>query len=498
MIEVIVYAMVYMGSALMLYNIYSYARYTRRLQSEESWKTERTVLYVPTVLLVLFFVGYIMVGLFGNPDLVISGILFGGSIFVFVMFLFMQRITDRIQANERIEAKLMVAEQSNSAKTEFLASVSHEMRTPMNAIVGYAALALSNPDVTGETRVQLERIETSARHLEALINDILDMNSMETGELALQEAPFDLEELVDHIDSMAKVECEEKGIAYSSSVEEEAIGRYRGDADKLRRVLLNILQNAVKFTEAPGDVVLLVECSASDGGRRTLRFSVSDTGIGIAEESLPTLFDAFVQEDATYTNRYGGSGLGLALAKRLVDLMGGSIEVTSVKGAGSTFVVSVGFEELGPAEEALDDGSSATELADLCGRHVLVVDDIDVNAEILCDLLELEDVTSDRAENGEEAVRMFAESAPHAYDAILMDLRMPVMDGFEATRTIRALDRSDAKAMPIIAITANTSPEDRRNAIAVGMNEHLSKPVEADELYYNLRKCIARNDRGVA
>lgn len=507
-ITVAIYAMVYLGSALMLHNIYRYVRYARGVQRDENWQTERTVLYIPIALLVLFFIGYLVVGLLGNPDLVMSGILFGGSIFVFVMFVIMQRITERIQENKDLEAKLIAVEQSNRAKESILSSVSHEMRTPMNAIVGLTVIALKNPELPEETREQLVRIDASAQHLQCLINDMLDMGSMESGKLTLKEGPFSLCELVEQINAMITVQCNEKSLEYSSSVGEGVAGRYVGDADKLRRALLNILQNAVKFTHSPGAVSFAVELAAAGDELRTLRFLVSDTGIGIDEEFVPTMFDVFSQEDATTTNRYGGSGLGLAITKSIVDLLGGTIDVETQKGEGTTFAVTV---DLKVCEEDEDEATAAhtptaipaaaastdaSELADLSGRRVLIVDDIDVNAEILEDLLDLEGVMCDRAENGQAALNTFAQSEAGTYDAILMDLRMPVMDGFEAARAIRALDRDDARCVPIVAVTANTSQEDQRRVLESGMDEHLSKPVDVDKMYHTLQVLIGRNERG--
>ena len=512
MLSVVTYALVYLGSALMVYNIYCFASYARRLQEKEDWGKERTLLYVPILLLVLFLLGYLAVGLFGNPDMVIAVILFGGSVFVYIIFRFLQLITHRIQANERLEAELMAAEESNRAKTSFLSSMSHEMRTPMNAIVGLDTIALKSSDLTTEMRDYLEKIGIAARHLQGLIDSILDLSSVESEQLILRREEFSLRAVLDEVDVSTRLQCAQKGLEYQCDVADDVYAEYLGDASRVRQVLLIILDNAVKFTPAPGSVRLAVEPASADtspveGEQFGIRFVVSDTGIGIDEDFLPRLFEPFSQEDATTTNRYGGGGLGLALAQQIVALMNGKIDVESTKGEGSTFVVTLGLEvsksDVGVQDDAsAEDLSAVTDvpadapLADLSGRHMLVVDDIDVNAEIVADLLELEDVTTDRAENGQVAVDLFAQSPIGYYDAVLMDLRMPVMDGFESARTIRALDRPDARTVPIVALTANAYEDDKRRTLEAGMNTHLAKPVDADELYYTLGVLIECDANG--
>lgn len=498
MMTVAIYAMVYLGSALMVWNIVRYARYARRMEQTVDWRQGRATLYIPVMLLVFFLLGYLGIGLFGRPDMLVAGILFGGSIFVFIVFVLLERITDRIQMSERLEAELMAAEQSNQVKSSFLSSVSHEMRTPMNAIIGLDVIALANPDLDDDVRRQLEQIGESAQHLEGLIDDMLDMSTMESGRMELHEEPFRLGELLNQIDAMIAPQCSIKGLEYSSSITEDADGWYLGDANKLRRAMLNILQNAVKFTAAPGTVTFAVTKLVGGGDKPTLLLSASDTGIGIDEEFLPSLFDAFAQEDVTTTSRYGGSGLGLSIAKQIVDSMDGSIDVTSRKGEGSTFVVSVSLATCEPAEQdaRLAAGAKTDGLVELGGAHILVVDDIDMNAEIMADLLDLEGATCDHAENGQVAVDMFAQSPVGSYDAILMDLRMPVMDGFESARCIRALHRPDAQTVPIIALTANASEDDRVRSLEAGMDNHLPKPVDVDTVYYWLRVFMTKKARG--
>jgi CheY-like chemotaxis protein len=261
-----------------------------------------------------------------------------------------------------------------------------------------------------------------------------------------------------------------------------------GDSLRLRQVLLRILENAAKFTPEGGLVRFVTEQLPREGERCVLRFTVSDNGVGIDEAFIPRMFDYFSQEDATATNRYGGSGLGLAITKKLVDMMDGEIAVESRKGVGSTFTVTV---RLGAVEGTAEQTAEQTERASLAGRHILIVEDVDMNADLLADLLELEEITSERAENGRVAVDRFAQTPEGYFDAILMDLRMPVMDGLEAARTIRALPRPDASRVPIIALTANAFEEDVRQSMEAGMNAHLPKPVDTDLLYDTLRELVA-------
>ena len=484
-----IYGMIVLGSALMVYNIYSYIRFSKRLQEKDDWGRERKILNIPIVLLVMFLFGYIAVGVFGKPDLIVSGILFGGSIFVFVICTLMQRITDRVQESERLKGQLMAAEQSSQAKTRFLSTMSHEMRTPLNAVLGLSDLAGRDASLRPETRRQIEQISISSRHLMGLINNILDMNDIESGKMELKEEPFSLRETLELLDVITRNQCDEKGLTYTSSTDGPLDDLYMGDGLKLKEALLNILDNAVKFTPAPGAVTFTVGQIAAEGQTRTLRFTVRDTGVGIAESLLPNLFTPFTQEDDSNTSAFGGSGLSLAVSRKIVKLMGGDIAVESAKGKGSVFTVTV---PLNACEKKVEPPPGDEAETSLGGRHVLIAEDIDLNAELLADLLDLEGVTSDRAENGQVAVDMFAASAPGAYDAILMDLRMPVMDGLDAARAIRALDRPDAKTVPILALTANAFEEDVRNSLEAGMNIHLAKPVETDILFDSIKHLIAQ------
>lgn len=483
----IIYGMIYLGSVLMVYNIYCFIRFAQYIRGRESMGKENSILYIPIVLLVFFLMGYLIIGIFGKPDFIIGGVLFGGSIFVFIMHRVLYGVTQRVIDHEQREAKLMASEESNRAKTRFLASMSHEMRTPMNVILGLDRLALKNPDVSPEVRDQLMKIEVSGTYLLELINNILDLNYMESGELTAKSEEFSLNELMTRLNVIAEEVCTEKGLTYHSFVTDSVSPYYIGDEMLIEQVLLNILDNAVKFTDAPGDVTFSVDRISCQEDTDILEFTVSDTGVGIDPEFLPKVFDLFSREDASTTNRYGGSGLGLAAAKNKAELMDGKLSVSSEKNTGSVFKLSIPMKQGVPA----DDLPPAEERSEpLAGRRILVAEDIPENAEIVMDLLELQEAESEHAENGQIALDMFSRSSPYYYDAVLMDLRMPVMDGLTATRRIRELDRPDAGTVPILALTANAYESDIRQSIEAGMNVHLTKPVDADELYKALEDTI--------
>ncbi len=397
--------------------------------------------------------------------------------------------------NEALKEALTRAEEANKAKTAFLSNMSHEIRTPMNAIIGLDSIALRDPDISPHTRDELLKIGASAKHLLSLINDILDMSRIESGRMELKEKAFSLRELLEQINIIAGGQCDDKGLSY----EHRCIGTpgafFMGDDLKLKQVLINILGNAVKYTNTPGRVLFTVEQQGS-GEESSLCFTVADNGIGMDEEFLTRLFDPFSQEDETTTNRYGGSGLGMAITKRMVDMMGGEIRVESEKGVGSTFTVTVPLRETEAEGEMAAPAAAAEEEktdrgADVAGLHVLIVEDQEMNAEVLTDLLELVEISSEWAKNGKLAVERFEESEENHFDAILMDMRMPVMDGLDATRAIRALEREDAGTIPIIALTANAFEEDVRHCLEAGMNTHLSKPVDIDLLCETLSRLIA-------
>ena len=523
---------------------------------------------------------------------------------------------------------LAAAEEANRAKTVFLSNMSHEIRTPMNAIIGLNSLALRNENLPAETREYLEKIGGSARHLLGLINDILDMSRIESGRIVLRREEFSFRSMLEQINTMVMSQCAEKGLKYECQVLGGVSDYYIGDDMKLKQVLINILSNAIKFTDAPGSVSLTVERTGTFQDQSTIRFVVRDTGIGMDSSFLPRVFDSFTQEDSTRSSKYGSTGLGMAITKSIVELMNGSISVESRKGEGSAFTVIIPLRNSahqGPATHYIkpedmhvlivDDEEIAAEharmvldevgiqadtslsgedalhmlevrhakhtpynlvlldwkmpemdglevarrirsrfdnettviiltsfnwdeimdealhigvdsflakplfasnvvdeferlarknnmslfkerkRADLKGRHILLAEDILINAEIMKELLSMKDALIDHAENGRIALEMFTGSEPGYYAAVLMDIRMPEMDGLEAARAIRALDRPDAARIPIIAMTANAFDEDVQRSLQVGMNAHLSKPVEPEHLYQTLEELIFDADQ---
>ena len=495
---IVIDVMIFAGAALMVWNILRYNKYMKSTMEYGDWEGNKATLIVPLILLIMFLLGYLIVGLTGKPDIIMAGILFGGSIFVAIIVRTLERVTEHLLETGRLEAELKAAEEGSRAKTVFLSNMSHEIRTPMNAIIGIDTLALRDPDLKPETREQLEKIDSSAQHLLSLINDVLDMSRIETGQMLMRNEPFSMKEVLDQVGSIIQSQCDDKGVTFVQEVRGSRPDAAKangpccmGDSMKIRQVLINILGNAVKFTPEGGTVTFLTEgcCAGGTGDSCRVKFVISDTGAGMDEEYLPKIFDAFSQEDDSSTNKYGGSGLGMAITKRLVDMMGGTIEVKSKKGEGTTFTVRLEFAPVDPETAAAEkEEFSAEGSMSLEGRRILFAEDVDINAEILADLLEMEGAGSERAGNGKKAVDMFAASEPGYYDAILMDMRMPVMDGLEATRTIRSLDRADAKTIPIVALTANAFYEDVRKCLAAGMDDHLSKPVDPELM----KKTLAR------
>ena len=526
--------------------------------------------------------------------------------------------------NEQLQFALEEANQANIAKTAFLSSMSHEIRTPMNAIIGLDNLALKEKNLPAKTREQLEKIGGSARHLLGLINDILDMSRIESGRMVLKNEEFSFGTMLEQINIMINSQCQDRRLNYDCVIRGKVDERYIGDDMKLKQVLINILGNAVKFTPESGTVSFSVECTGAAEDKAMMQFIIKDTGIGMDEAYIPKIFEAFSQENGSKANAYGSSGLGMAITKNIVEMMGGDISVKSKKGVGSEFPVNVMLKtcaqdggrqeeelrlremkvlvvdddasacehaklvlgEIGIAADSSLSGQEALEMiklhyarreaydlilvdltmpeqngievareirqeigdesalvilmayswddvvqealdagvdsfmakplfvsgvmeelrraiqkksqeqnkemhrADLTGKRILLAEDVMINAEIMTEILSMEEVQVDHAENGRMAVELFADRPENYYDAILMDIRMPVMDGLDATTRIRALERKDAKEIPIIAMTANAFDEDVEQSLQVGMNAHLSKPVEPERLFETLQLLI--------
>lgn len=534
-----------------------------------------------------------------------------------------EEMRESLKKNQALKEALVAAKEANKAKTAFLSNMSHEIRTPMNAIIGLDCLALTSKSLDKDTREYLEKIGESARHLLGLINDILDMSRIESGRMIIRKEDFSFKNMLEQINTIVMTQCVEKGLKYECKLIGGVSDYYIGDDMKLKQVLINILSNSIKFTEAPGSVTLTIERISTYNDYSTIRFEIQDTGIGMSESFIPKVFDTFTQEDNSKKNKYGSTGLGMAITKNIVEIMNGNIAVESKKGVGSKFTVTLTLKnsihqnsntsrinpkdmrvlvvddeeiaadhailvlnEVGIRADACFSGVEALKMlevqhikqdpynlvlldwkmpemdgvetakqirklysnettiiiltsfnwdeimeaalhagvdsfiakplfasnvideferiarknnmslfhekkrADLNNRHILLAEDIFINAEIMKQLLKSKGATISHAENGKIAVDMFAKSDIGYYDAVLMDVRMPEMDGLEATKTIRSFTRSDAKSIPIIAMTANAFDEDVQRSLQVGMNAHLSKPVEPEKLFQTLEELI--------
>lgn len=391
--------------------------------------------------------------------------------------------------NRMMEMKLEKVEEMGRAKTDFLSRMSHEIRTPMNAIIGLSNVASLSGEATPSIRSSLEKINTSAQFLLSLVNDILDMSKIENDKMHIETAPVSLHSLADRLQSMFCIQAEEKGIVLEARCDADDV--VVADDVRLQQVLANLLSNALKFTD-PGDTIRLsIGVLLREEGTVNVRFSVKDTGAGIHEEDLERIFVSFEQASGNRLNAQG-TGLGLAISSNLVRLMGGKLDVKSVAGEGSEFffILDLPAAVEVPASAGSFCAVDGVPPRSLAGTRVLLAEDNDLNAEIAVALLDMEGVETKRAANGREAVDLFAQSVPGTFDFVLMDVKMPVLDGLEAAAEIRALARVDAREIPIIALTANTFQEDREDAAAAGMNGFIPKPFDAQQLYDTLRSFL--------
>jgi signal transduction histidine kinase/FixJ family two-component response regulator len=391
---------------------------------------------------------------------------------------------EQVLADAKAEAERLQqeAEQANAAKTEFLATMSHEIRTPLNGIIGYTDLLLDDPNLNDEQRRQLTRVSDAGTALLTLVNDILDFSRIEAGQVELELRRFSPAALIDNTFSIVKAIADKKRLAMRVAVCPNVPAELVGDPDRLRQVLLNLLNNAVKFTPA-GEVVLKVECRSRSAERSTLRFSVSDTGIGIASQKQHLLFQRFSQLDGSIRREFGGTGLGLAISKHLVELMGGEIGVESIEGRGATFWFVLDLPV--PAAEASAEPAGLQQAKPTAPARILLVEDVTINQEIARAVLESAGHEVDVVADGAQAILAVRNKA---YDLVLMDVQMPIMDGMTATRHIRALEHP-AKSLPIIAMTANVLPQQVAQFHAAGMNEHVAKPFKRDELFAAIERC---------
>lgn len=390
--------------------------------------------------------------------------------------------------NQRLEDAFHTAENANRAKTTFLNNMSHDIRTPMNAIIGFTNIAMKH-EPEPEVRGCLEKIRESSDHLLTLINDVLDISRIESGKIKFAPIGVDIVEVADTVLSIMYGFLSNRNITFHTHLAIPETRYVLADAVRIREVLVNILGNAVKFTGDGGSITFTSDyLPGADDRHMIVRYRVTDTGVGMTKEFVKHIFDEFSQEESSARTYYKGSGLGMAISKRYVDLMGGNISVESEKGKGSTFTVELPLEltEADKVQKQASPGDST----DLAGVKILMAEDNDLNAEIAMVQLEELGMHITRASDGKEALKIFASNQPGTFDIIFMDIMMPKMNGYEATNAIRALqNRPDARTIPIIAMTANAFAEDVQASLDAGMNGHLSKPIVIDEVV----KTIARN-----
>ena len=437
--------------------------------------------------------------LFGLVILLIAGII------VFLLMRDMMRTRKEIREKEitgkALSDALIAAEQANRAKTMFLNNMSHDIRTPMNAIVGFTALASSHIDNKEQVKDYLGKISVSSQHLLSLINDVLDMSRIESGKMTIEEAGVHLPDVIRDLCTIIQSSIDAKKQKFEVDI--KGIENEDVVTDKLRlnQVLLNILSNAIKFTPEGGTIRFSVSEKPSSKEKETaFVFSIKDNGIGMSEEFQKTVFDAFTRERTSTVSGIQGTGLGMAITKRIVDMMGGTITVHSAEGEGTEFFVELpcsicdapvaGAAKVSGEEMAAAGGEMPKDLPDFTGRRVLLAEDNEMNQMIAEAILSETGLSVEIACDGAEAVERMKEAAAGYYDVILMDIQMPKMDGYEAARRIRALEDEKKASIPIVAVTANAFAEDKKTAMETGMDGYLTKPYDVPAIMEMLKKLM--------
>ena len=392
------------------------------------------------------------------------------------------------QKNIALQLAVQRETKANLAKREFLFNMSHDIRTPMNAIIGFTALAQTHIDDRGQVEDYLKKISVSSQHLLSLINDVLDMSRIENGKVTLETKPVHLPELVEDIGDAIQVGADKKHISFTVDTAGMKNEDVIADPLRLEQILINVLANAVKFTPDGGQISLrIVQKDTAPADYADFEFHIKDNGIGMSEEFQKHIFEQFARERTSTVSKIQGTGLGMAITKSLVDMMGGGITVKSEQGKGSEFTISLRF----PIGEAKTGQTPpAAKASAFTGKKLLVVEDNELNLEIASTLLKEAGFEVDTAENGKIAVEKVEAASADRYDLILMDIQMPEMDGYEATRRIRALPDAEKAALPIVAMTANAFEDDRKNALHAGMNGHIAKPLDIQKLFQVLSELL--------
>ena len=405
--------------------------------------------------------------------------------------------SDTQKLNDKLEIALKKAEEASLAKTRFLNNMSHDIRTPMNVILGYAQLMENELKGKGlsETLEHLEKLQQSGNLLLSIINNVLDMARIESGRMELDENYCRMEDVWKSLFAVFDEKARKKNIAlhYAMNVEHEHV---LTDVTKIKEILVNILSNAIKYTPVGGSVMVNIdELPCDESGHMIARIKVSDTGIGMSQDYLTKIFEAFTRERNTTKSKIAGTGLGMSIVKKYVDLLGGTIDVESELGKGSTFTVTLKHkivDESYYVKKHIEEPGGGSEILE--GRNILLTEDNDLNAEIAEAILVRAGLKTERVEDGIQCVNRITEMPAGTYDMILMDIQMPNMDGYKATQAIRHLPDKDKACIPIVAMTANAFEEDKREAIAAGMNGHIAKPIQVDKLLSMLAEIIRQQE----
>ena len=404
------------------------------------------------------------------------------------MILRRQRQRD-MEYQEKLQKAAVAANAANRAKSTFLFNMSHDIRTPLNGIMGLLKIDKDHFEDRELVRANHDKMLVAADHLLSLINDVLEVSKLEDGNIELAHQPMSLADVSQEVGTIIGERTAEAGIRFEFQAQELPVVWVYGSPLHLRQIFLNIYGNCIKYNREGGSVTTQVQCLGAAHGRVTYRWTISDTGVGMSQEFLKRIFEPFAQERADARSVYQGTGLGMTIVRGLVEKMNGTIEVTSREGEGSTFVITLPFEIAPEQQPERPDESAAEEAKSIRGLCLLLVEDNDLNAEIAQTMLEDEGAQVTVAENGKRAVERFQSSLPGTFDAILMDVMMPVMDGLTAARAIRALDRPDAATVPILAMTANAFKENAEKCFAAGMNAHLTKPLRPEEMVRAIARC---------